>query len=174
MKKAAKELIFLACTALLAAGAGATPTRTSHPKRHKTAESDDYYQKGLNLYAAGKTPQALGAFRVALRRHPEDQSAQAAVQRLEVELAYAPVASSAKASVEPSWIDDFVLADMPWLINFNDSIGDSVNASGALNACNGRVAQLLAERKIALAQERPFGKERELRALVRRLPAITA
>jgi hypothetical protein len=176
MKKVVGVLIFIGWTALLTAAGAASPTRPSLPKSHKTIESDDYYQRGMDLYAAGKTPQALGAFRVALRRHPEDQAAQTAVRRLEVELAYKPTATHAgdNYSAEPSWLDEFVLADMPWLINFNQSLGDSMSASGTLIACNGRVAQLLAERRLAMAQERPFLKEKELRALVRRLPAITA
>lgn len=71
-------------------------------------------------------------------------------------------------------LDDSLALDLPRFINFNDTCGDAVASAGTLEALNGRVAQLLSERAVALRLGKPFDKETELRSLVRRLPALTA
>jgi hypothetical protein len=91
------------------------------------------------------------------------------------------VAKAAAAAPRPSAmgrvsqaVDDSLVVGLPRFINFNDTCGDAVASAGTLEALNGRVAQLLSERTVALRLGKPFDKETELRSLVRRLPALTA
>jgi hypothetical protein len=91
------------------------------------------------------------------------------------------VAKAAAAAPRPSAmgrvsdaVDESLALDLPRFINFNDTCGDAVASAGTLEALNGRVAQLLSERTVALRLGKPFEKDAELRSLVRRLPALTA
>lgn len=91
------------------------------------------------------------------------------------------VARAAAAAPRPSAmgrvsqaVDDSLALGLPRIINFNDTCGDAAASAGTLEALNGRVAQLLSERTVALRLGKPFDKETELRSLVRRLPALTA
>jgi hypothetical protein len=135
-------------------------------------ENDTYYLGGLSLYAHGETKQALAAFRDALARHPNDPKALAAVRRLEVELAGQKPSSPKRRRrlalvVDRTWLDHSF-----WWVRFGRTLGDAESAQGSLTALQGKVKQLLAERRRAFALRRRFSKERELRALVRRMPAM--
>jgi hypothetical protein len=135
----------------------------------------------MSVYAAGMPDKALDFFREALHRHPKDPIALAAISRVKTELAAAPASApeSAPQEAELSLIhaasdalDEFVLVDVPRALNFDDTLGDGESRVGTLAALSGRVAQLFQERRFALEHDRPFRKDRELRALVRRMPVV--
>jgi hypothetical protein len=129
--------------------------------------------KGTKLYAEGKLPQALAIFRGALRRDPDNEAARKAVARIELELsrAHRPGYSADR----DDWLDDLdqaLVEGVPRVVNFEDTVGDALGRVGDLEAGQGRVRQLLAERAFALKRGKRFSKDNELRAAVRRLPAI--
>jgi hypothetical protein len=177
---AARVGVFIVICGLLEAAAWAAPGSKS-PSRPSPTEEDPFYKVGMSLYAAGDAAKALDCFRIALRERPRDPLVRAAVRRVEAELDAARPPLIARASAQPSWLDEMseafdelVLVDIPQVVNFDDTLGDGESAVGTLAALNARVAQLLNEQKFALEHDRPFRKERELRSLVRRLPAVMA
>ncbi|OFX11209.1 MAG: hypothetical protein A2516_00065 [Alphaproteobacteria bacterium RIFOXYD12_FULL_60_8] len=116
-----------------------------------------------------------------MRLDPKDLSARAAIQRIALEAAQsgstlsspAQPHRSALASLEEK-TDDFLLRQVPRYFRFERTVGDARANQGTLQAMQGRVAQLMSERRLALAQRSAFAKEQELRALVRRLPLVLA
>ena len=137
---------------------------------------DALYQKGMRLYAVGKPEKALPVFKEVLRRDPDDRSARAAVVRIYTELAFArlPKQEYSQPPTLSESIDEFLVVDVPRYYDFGRTFGDDIAQAGTLDALNGRVSQLMAERRRALEAGREFAKERELRSLVRRLPSVVS
>lgn len=146
---------------------------------HASAEPPEHgraYQEGIDDYARGDIYAAMASIRAALDRDPENRSALAAVRRLEYEAAArrASRLSEIPENAAPAGaIERFFLASLPRWFNFERTLGDGLRDAGTLDALNARVVQLLGERKVALAQGRPFNNERRLRELIRRAPAAT-
>lgn len=146
-----------------------------------SSEAERQYQKGLSDYAQGRRVPALAAFQEALRLDPKSPSARAAVQRITLEVSrpdvYRPTPAaqkgSALASLEEA-LDDFLLRQAPRYFRFERTVGDARSDQGTLAAMQGRVAQLMGERRLSLSRRSPFAKEREFRSLVRRLPQVLA
>ena len=178
--KSATTTVFLGLCAHLCVAAMPAPVVKPRPKT-AAIENDPFYQTGMSVYAAGMPDKSLDFFSEALRRHPNDPVALSAVSRVKTELAAAPAPEFARPEAEPSFIqafsdtfDAFVLVDVARALNFDDTLGDGESRVGTLAALSGRVAQLFQEQRFAREHDRPFPKERELRALVRRMPAIVA
>lgn len=145
----------------------------------ESPESARFYQEGMDYYTGGDLDAALASFRKALRLEPGNRSALAAVRRLESEIANRPAAARRPAS-EPTRrpapvgaLDRFFLVSLPRWYYFERTLGDGLRDVGTLVALNARVVQLMGEREIALAHNRPFRKESQLRALLRRAPVAT-
>ena len=179
-EKLAKSLHFIALFSFFSFPVFAAPH--SRASRASASNGDDPdYQAGVAFYAAGQTYSAIDSFRTALRHQPDNRLARAALRRLEVEIGSAPAVEFGHPTPESSRLDrisrafdQWVLIDIPRALNFNDTLGDDLSADGTLAAMNGRAAQLLIERKIAAKHDRMFLKDRELRSLVRRMPAVSA
>lgn len=134
---------------------------------------------GAELYAEGRPEESLSAYRRALTRDPSNRTARAAVRRIEAELArnraarIKAVRTHALAVTDPTlrW-----LGQLASFIHFDRSLGNLRSRLGTQSAMQGRVTQLLAEKRVARARRKtlPKAKELELRALVRRLPAASA
>lgn len=159
----------LALLAVLALIPGAAQARAKESR--PTA-----YDKGAQLYADGKLPQALAIFQAILRREPGDRAALKAARRVEAELARRrPPSRVPDAEALLDWtaddVDELLAIRLPRLLRPEDAVGDLLHAVGTLEAAGGRVSQLLVERRFARKRGRKFLKERELRAAVRRLPA---
>lgn len=170
--------LVLGLCAVLGTSALAVPPRRTR-SRPTSVQADARYQAGMALYAAGDPLTALKSFRAALREDPEDPYVRAAVRRIEAELAAASAPSSAPPPPETSMLeaaadafDALCLVAIPRAVNFDDSVGGAQDVEGTLAALNGRVAQLLQERRYASEHDLPFRKDRELRALVRRIPSV--
>ena len=187
MRQKISKVVFLGLFLLLRLPLEAAASDKSNGEKSEF----DSYQHGVQLYADGKPPQALAIFKKIVRKNPKNQYARAAIARVESEIGLkkqpAPdIAASAKLKPGPAeaeipryWtervsekVDDFLIVNLPRSLNFNHTLGDFITGVGTLQAVQGRVNQLLAERKFALAKNRPFSKEKELRALVRRMPAF--
>lgn len=69
--------------------------------------------------------------------------------------------------------DEYLLGTLYGCLRFERTLGELRTRVGSLRACQGRVDQLLAERRLARTLKKPFAKVRELRALVRRMPSFT-
>jgi hypothetical protein len=126
-------------------------------------------------YAAGEQDAALAFFRKALRESPGDPSALAAVRRVEAEIrarraAAPPQAVSAPHPASVGTVEDLFLVIVPRWFYFERTVGNGLSDTGTLNALNARIVQLLGERKLAIAQNRVFRNERQLRELLRRAP----
>ena len=143
----------------------------------ESVESARLYQAGMDSYTGDDLDAALASFREALRLDPNNRSALAAVRRLERELANRPaVARRPAPSRRPApagAVDRFFLISLPRWFYFERTIGDGLRDVGTLTALNARVVQLMGERKMALARNRPFQKDRQLRELLRRAPVAT-
>jgi hypothetical protein len=172
MSASNRRRIFVFAAWLMLAGAGSAPAAT--PSGPAAA---DLYQAGMDDYARGDLDAALASFRAALVQEPENRPATAAAHRMEFEIAARDAAHDADDRAArlspPSAFDRFCLVTVPRWFYFERTIGDGLANVGTMHALNARVAQLLAERKIAFARKRPFKKELQLRALVRRMPAAT-
>lgn len=132
----------------------------------------------MTRYAAGDRDAALVFFRRALRESPGNRSALTAVRRLESETAAPPAAvrppvESASPPSSAGRVEAFLLGTLPRWFNFERTVGNGLSDVGTLNALNARVVQLLGERRFALAQNRAFRNERQLRELLRRAPVAT-
>lgn len=138
------------------------------------SEAERQYQKGVSAYAQGHHALALSAFRESLRLDPRNLSARAAVQRIALEASQPDSARSTTPSAPGSEgaLDDFLLRQVPRYFRFERTVGDARADQGTLDAMQGRVAQLMGERRLALSHRGVFVKDRELRALVRRLPLV--
>lgn len=159
----------------LVAGPVAARAFGAAPPNGDSRESGRLYQTGLDSYARGDLRAAREAFRKGLRLEPNNHAALAAVLRLEWEIAAQPPPvrpapeESARRPVSAR-LDHFLLVSVPRWFYFERTIGDGLRDVGTLNALNARVAQLLGERDLALARNRPFRKDRQLRELLRRAP----
>lgn len=133
------------------------------------------YHRGVALYSQGRLAQALAVFRDVEAREPGDRPARLAARRVARELASvrrAPrLPPAARPAQSQSALDDLLLRAAAWF-DFDRLVGDRLSGAGALAAACGRVRQLLAERRLALSRHRPFARERELRAMIRRLPVV--
>lgn len=137
-------------------------------------ESALLYQAGVDDYARGDADAALAAFRKALRLAPKNASALAAVRRLESEAARRRLPPPRESAPAPaSRLEHLLLVSVPRWFYFERTLGNRLTDVGTLTALNASVVQLLGERKIALANRRPFRKERRLRELMRRAPSAT-
>ena len=153
----------------------AAKARSSRPAKAPRAEADAFYQAGMDHYAHGRYPQALAAFREALRRDPSDRAARLAVNRVLGEtamtasegLARAPQPAASRAI--PRTEEDSVLPGLARFFAVERAVGDEREQEGRRVAMEGRIAQLLVERKVSRSLRRPFSKDAELHALSRRL-----
>jgi hypothetical protein len=153
-------------------GPAASWAAKAAPASAESRETSRLYQAGMDHYSRGDLAAALASFREALRREPGNLSALAAVHRVEIESARqtTPTAAPRPAPVRAKSLDRFFLVSLPRWYYFERTIGDGMRDVGTLTALNASIVQLLGERKFALAQNRPFRKERRLRELLRRTP----
>lgn len=147
------------------ASAAASSKRVGRSPR---AQAELLYQKGLERYAAGRFPEALLAFQEALRRDPESRAARVAAERVRAELAMAGAAREVVAEA-PEPEEEPLFERIVRFVEFEDTLGDEREVVGRVKAIQGRIAQLLAEKRLAKACRRRFSKDRELHALSRRL-----
>lgn len=171
-----RRLIFPIVAGLILGAAGvAAARRAPLAKRRPMAEAR--YRAGVDFYARGAYTEALVAFQDAVRLDPHDPAARAAANRVRSELGrhaptYSPGSSVWRLQPDPPpERGGGVLAGLAQFVHFERTLGDSRNEQGAQQAMLGRVAQLLAERRISRERGRPFARESELHALARRLPA---
>lgn len=164
------KLKLLAALLLLAASA---PAGARSPKTRQAlrSEADAFYQSGIDRYAAGRYAEALAAFDEALRRDPGDRAARIAANRVRAELAMEGTPRTGVVSVretqEPE--EATVLERVLQAVRFEVTVGDERERLGRAQAMQGRIAQLLAERRNARSRGLRFAKEAELHALSRRL-----
>lgn len=165
--------------ALAFAGPEAAWAARAAPPADEDSKSTRHYQEGMDYYTGGDLDAALSSFREALRLEPGNRSALAAVRRLESEVANRPAAARrpaaapARRPAPAGAVDRFFLISLPRWFYFERTIGDGLRDVGTLTALNARVVQLMGERKMALARNRPFQKDRQLRELLRRAPVAT-
>lgn len=167
----------LFAASLLWTPAAADAKRPSRSALH-AAEAEARYQAGVDHYAGGRLPEALLAFEDALKLNPEDRAARAAVNRLRAErtrtLSEAPVVSRAPPPASsPGRHSASLIGLLPLLFRFERAIGDAYEREGRLRAMQGRILQLLAERRVSARRRRRFDKDAELHALSRRLSSGT-
>lgn len=160
---------------LCASGYGASAPESSSRERSPAAERR--YREGVKFYSDGSKSQALACFKEALSLAPRDPAVGSAVRRVEIELAQSIVAAPPPAAGRvrgpkdgEERFSDHLLEELPRRLRFERTLGDAWSAQGTLEAMQGRVAQLLSERKVARARGQAYAKEHELRAIVRRLP----
>jgi len=171
-KTAIGAALALGLCALLCPPASALERSTS--RSQVSPEAERHYQAGMKFYVAGAKDRALASFRQALRLAPRDPSARAAVNRLEVELMSPTRPEPARPEELGEDPVEVFAAQVVGFVMFEETLGEARSKTGTLEAMQGRVAQLLAERKRAKSKGLAFAKERELRAMVRRLPAVLA
>lgn len=154
---------------LLALGGPAAAWAADERSPARALKDERLYQQGLSRYSRGDRRGALAAFRKALRRRPDDRFAQAAVRRVEAELARGDAPASVPgARSEHTRFERLVLVDAPRWFYFERTLGDGWSALGTQTALNARVSQLLIERRVCRASSRRCGGDRPLRELVRR------
>jgi len=163
-KRAVCTLMIFTVLALWPGAARSTSASTP-----RTKHSISLYQKGAQLYAQGDLRGALAAYRDLLQASPGNRTALLSIARIEMELTNQRQAPRAAPHPESSGFDDFILNDLAQWVQFDRSLGDAQDKLGTMAARNGELKQLLAERRVAFNEDRKFLKERELRALVRRL-----
>ena len=162
--------LFLVLAAV--AAAGMRPPRASRGRR---AESDFFYQAGVDQYARGRFTEALADFKEALRRDPGNDAARIAANRVREERMMLAAEGASRAPPPavsralPQEEDGTFLSSVLRLLAFAQTVVDEKEREGRLRAMQGRIAQLLAERKISRALGRSFTKDAELHALSRRL-----
>ncbi|MBI2385353.1 MAG: hypothetical protein HYV14_04985 [Elusimicrobia bacterium] len=163
--------LLLAVCLSLASHLAAVEPRAKAQARREPAGTARLYQTGVDSYARGDLPAALAAFREVTRREPGHRSALAAVRRLESELGAPPARDPSPPPAAASGrLERFLLRSVPRWFRFERTFGDPLSDVGTLTALNARVVQLMGERRMALARNRSFAKDRELRALLRRAP----
>lgn len=163
--------LLLAVGLALASLLAAEEPRAKAQVRREPVATARLYQAGVDSYARGDLSAALASFREVTRREPGHRSALAAVRRLEAELGAPPARDPAAAAPSTSGrLERFLLHSLPRWLRFERTFGDPLSDVGTLTARNARVVQLLGERRMALARNRRFAKDRELRELLRRAP----
>lgn len=165
-----------AAAAFVALLAAVVPSAASSAADEAQAEA--LYQAGVQAYADGRRDTAAIDFRAALRLAPAHRAARKGLQRLRAEQARraeaapaAPAAGSPRAALPPY---EGVFPALTRFCYFERVLGDAAAETGRVEASLGRIAQLQAERRLCRARGRPFGRARELRALSRRLCAVSA
>jgi hypothetical protein len=137
--------------------------------------ADAVYQKGVQLYAQGRFPEALVLFVRAQRLDPSNRAARVAADRVRTEIAMSASAGARTAPPIPGYSpletedDESFLSDVVRFVNFDEAVGEDCDREGRARAMQGKIAQLLAEKKVALSLGRSFSKDAELHALSRRL-----
>ena len=168
----------LAWVCVLEGGASFAAPKSAPRKGLHAAEAEARYQAGVDDYSHGRYSEALVAFQDALTLDPNDRAARAAVDRLRAErIRPEPAESAAAARRSPPLVaefDELPLGRFRSLVEFERTLGDARNQQGEVLARQGRIAQLLAERRLSLARHRAFRKNAELHALSRRLATETA
>lgn len=170
--------VAVALAVAFAGPAAARAARADSPA-DESVESARLYQAGMDSYTRGDLDAAQASFREALRLEPSSRSALAAVRRLESELSSRPAVARrlapapARRPESAGGLDRFFLVSLPRWFYFERTLGDGLRDVGTLAALNARVVQLMGEREIALARNRPFRKDRLLRALLRRTSVAT-
>jgi tetratricopeptide (TPR) repeat protein len=167
----APRFVALAWACLLLVPAASTAAQAPRAAQAQRSEAERLYQAGVDLYAYGRFPQALAAFQEALRRDPENRATRVAIDRIRQELAMTPIE---KLAASPSEGQSYASVDDGLRLTLIErlfvwAIADERDRSGRLQAMQGRIAQLLAEKKVTRALRRPFRKDAELHALSRRL-----
>jgi hypothetical protein len=69
---------------------GGMPTRAEASSPTRETENGRLFQDGMDHYASGEVAAALADFREVARREPDNQTAAAAVRRLEAEAVITP------------------------------------------------------------------------------------
>ena len=136
-----------------AASAGMRQRRTASVPN---AQADSFYQTGVDQYAEGRFPQALAAFQEAVRRDPRNHAARIAVSRVHEEIAMAvseksPSASSqlsASQTLAKTEVNDSFLSSIAPYFAIEQTVGDERDHEGQILAMQGRIAQLLIEKKV--------------------------
>lgn len=149
--------------------------RNRIPDHGRRALVQARYRAGVELRARGRASEALVAFEDAVLLDPGDTTARTALRRLRAEIsrraATLPTASgergprSRAVAAEDAVSPAIGLMD---LIRFERTVAELRDWRGEQRAMQGRIAQLLAERRVCRAQGRTFTRERELHALCRR------
>ena len=161
--------VLFAGLVMLSAASGAAARRGENSP---VVAGDILYQNGMTLYAAGRFPEALAAFQEALRRDPDSRAACVAVSRVRAEMSMSAtertsaVRTSALGQPPP---DNTIFERLGRVVDFANEVGDERERLGRARALQGRIAQLLAERRIARVRRRRFAKDAELHALSRQL-----
>jgi hypothetical protein len=143
-----------------------------------SAPPQSRYEKALQLYSDGKLREAQAAFASLARDYPNHEAARTAVVRIQNELdpdgpmAWVHSPSVHEESSLEDAFDNFLLDSIPRCLRFERTLGDARARVGTLQACQGRIDQLLAERRLARKLKRTFRRDKELRALVRRMPSL--
>lgn len=166
--------LFLALAAWLLAGIA---SRAEEGSSADGARSQPRYERALRLYTDGRLREAQRAFAAIARDYPDHKAARTAVVRIQYELdqdeplVFSPAPAARERGLAEG-MDELLLGSLPAYLRFERTLGDARTRAGTLRACQGRVEQLLAERRWARSRKAPFRKERELRAMVRRMPAM--
>jgi tetratricopeptide (TPR) repeat protein len=134
------------------------------------------YEAGVDQYARGRFSEALAAFEGVLRRDPRNRAARIAAERVRAEIAMAATARPNAAAPRPPdapWLepedDGAFFSKVVGLAHFERTVGEEREREGRLRAMQGRIAQLVVEKRVSRAQGRSFLKDAELHALSRRL-----
>ncbi|MDE2510172.1 MAG: hypothetical protein KGL74_03525 [Elusimicrobia bacterium] len=162
--------LLAACALLIAGVCAAREAPSRKDECLAEAEAAALYQSGVQEYARGRLPEALRHFEAASRLNPNDRAARSAVLRLRAEsprVVELPGHYDARRASPPR--DGGVFAWLEALAHFESTVGDARSGLGSLRARQGRIAQLLIERRVCRERRRAFAKNGELHALSRRL-----
>jgi TolA-binding protein len=156
---------------LILLAAGASAGSSSRPGARGARErADALYQSGVDLYAAGRFPEALASFRDALRADPSDRDARLAANRVVEEMTMTTSAPPKTPPLRsPSNDGGGSLSRLERFFAFDWALAEEREREGRLRAMQGRIAQLLAEKHLSRGRRRAFLKDAELHALSRRL-----
>lgn len=137
----------------------------------RTAQED--YRQGVERYAQGRLTEAFALFSDAQRLDPGNKAYRSAADRVRAEIMTAAASAQKRTPAAPRPVeredDDSILSDVLRFAGLSDEFADNADREGRSRAAQGKIAQLLAERRIASARGRQFGKDAELHALSRRL-----